>query len=189
MNKLVVSFILGSLFASSSTVSALCPHPRVQPHPVQEFFWDPFEPPLNRSQMEMNVKQRALVVFGEPENKKSIRIPDRDEPGVDTIIETWTYNRGLKVVMAGYNQNRRYLEQIVVSGPDVELKLGIKIGMTREQYWSRMGWEEPPEEENLAPGYVQYCDENNVEHHIELHRSFERGLLTELVWKHIPFRQ
>ena len=137
--------------------------------------------------MERNVSQKVLAHFGAPDQKQTETIPSRDEPNVDTVVETWIYKRGLQFVLAGLNGKRMWLEQISVTSPDIDLRLGIKIGMTWEEYWSHMGWEEPAG--NRVSGYVQYCDENNVEHHIELHPTFECGLLTELIWKHIPFRQ
>lgn len=181
------SFFVCLVLFVSSNVYGLCPNPREQSVPIKEFFWDPFDPPLNRSQTKRNATEKVLAQFGKPDQITKKAIPSRDEPLVDTVIETWTYDQGIQFILAGLNGRQMWLEQIIVSSSAVDLKLGFKIGMTWDEYWSHMGLEEPPD--HVVPGYVQYCDESNVEHHIELHPTFECGLLTELVWKHIPFRQ
>ena len=98
-----------------------------------------------------------------------------------------TLTRGLSFVLVGFQDNRLWLEQISISSSAIELKLGISIGMTWADYWSHMGWEEPAADR--VSGSTVYCDEYNIEHHIEIHPRFERGLLAALVWKHVRYRQ
>jgi hypothetical protein len=95
--------------------------------PLQEFLWDPFEPPLGRSMVLGDALEKIVCRFGEP-------LSTTTRPGYDHTGNTEPTERLLRydglVIIVGVSENeaQSWIRSVEISSDDYGLKYGLKIG-------------------------------------------------------------
>ena len=127
-------FALSLSACAASIPSAAQTNPQSVAARTEEFLFDPFDPPIDRSIAYGNSLKKVRARFGAPREETSRVGRSRNDPTATGDYLVWYYD-GLTFHIEGSSyQKGRWIEKIVLDGGDYPLKFGLGLKSHRRDF-------------------------------------------------------